>query len=88
MIQHSQHPQIHLFCIKQMPDEEIRFPTPLRAIRVPYFPFAQVGQGPGVRTVRGLRGICVIQERLEVESGPQIKRFSSSKIKLNQFYCD
>ena len=71
-----------------MPDEEIRFATPLRAIRVPYFPLAQVGQGPGVRTVRGLRGICVIQERLEVESGPQIKRFSSSKTKLNQFYCD
>lgn len=74
-----------------MPDEEIRFATPLRAIRVPYFPLTQVGHGPGVpavRTVRGLRGIRVIQERLEVESGPQIKRFSSSKTKLNQFYCD
>ena len=41
------------FCINQMPDEEIRFATPLRAIRAtPYCPLTHVGQGPG--TVRGL----------------------------------
>ena len=72
-----------------MPDEEIRFATPLRAIRVPYFPLTQVGQRPGGPSRPWTqRGIRVIQERLEVESGPQIKRFSSSKTKLNQFYCD
>ena len=48
----QQHPQIHLFCINQMPDEEIRFATPLRAIRLPYCPLAHVGQWPGVAPLR------------------------------------